>query len=366
MKCDDVEQLLPDYLSGYCQEEERNEIARHLNTCESCSALAREMKTPLDMKVGGLPNSASVASVLRSTRRKFITRIVAITVAVLAVVALLCLVTLALAGAVGYSRMPTSQRVLHDLIQFSQPNTVDGYANRLASGFSIPISVFTTQRTGLKVKASKEYCVQMSVFDGSFVSPIGFGADFVHPDVAGSIPNPPEASWAILERSGENTVATVNLSLERTLSLDEAAALVGQYDVELLWMAVEAGVEATSPKNMTGLEQWLQWGLPGTFRWFQGEVVELTPVTVEAYRNAILEELEWLDAHKYLVKPDRVMLQKHNLNTSVGGRAAYVLEHGIRVYGLQLTGPSTELVRLGRRLPVRRVDVVDIDFWFWR
>lgn len=110
----------------------------------------------------------------------------------------------------------------------------------------------------------------------------------------------------------------------------------------------------------------MQWGLPGTFRQFQGEVVALAPDTIEQYRSAVLDELAWLDQNRSRVKPDRLLLRHNALDNSVGEKAAYILQHGIRVYGLQLTGPSAELLKLGEELPARKVVVVDIDFWYWR
>ena len=364
--CRYTEIRLPDYLAGGCGKREREAIARHLAVCGRCAALVREMETPLDMENGTPAEiAAPMARVFRGARKKFIARVAAITLAVLGALVVLWFAALFLGGIAGYSRIPLSQRALHNLVQFSRPDRVTGYGNTASLWLYMPIRCYTVQTTGLKAHSQKETAVQAFKLSGGFTSPAGFGAAFIHPDIIGEAPDSPTAAWVILEKSGENTVATVNLSLRRLISLEEAAALLDEYDMEILWMAVEAGVETVTPKNMSGHAQWLQWGLPGTFSLFQGGETKLTPATIEEYRAAVLLELEWLDAHRHLVKPDRSLL-RHGLDNSVGGKAAYILENGIRIYGLQLTGPSAELLRLGRELPVRRADIVDVDFWYWR
>lgn len=368
MNCKDVEKRLPDYLAGTCAEAEKEMIAGHLEKCRRCSGLARQMEEPVgkaELEDGD--TTAPVKKVLRRTSRKFTLRVAGTCFAALALLALAWFVSLLIGGGLGFAHLKKSQRALYDLVQFSQPDRVVAYGNGPINGLlQVPISVYVRPYTGLNPQEQREYMARMSAFTGKFESPAGFGSGFLHPAVADSdddtiLPEP----LTTLERSGENTVATVNLSFNDTKTVEEVTAMTGPYDVKLLWMAVEAGVETVIPRNMSLSGQALQWGLPGTFSQFQGDEIELAPGNVQDYLAAVLDELEWLDRNRKRIKPARSLLKSNGLDNSVGEKAAYILEHGIHIYGLQVTGPSGELVRLIEDIPVREVVIVDVDFWYW-
>lgn len=106
----------------------------------------------------------------------------------------------------------------------------------------------------------------MSIVTGKIEVPVFIGSNFVHPSLftEENFEQNVEKQIKKLERNAETTVATVVYSLNKIISLTDVGNMVGKYDVEICWMAVEAGIEDVIPKNMTFKnQQILQWGIPG-------------------------------------------------------------------------------------------------------
>ena len=59
------------------------------------------------------------------------------------------------------------------------------------------------------------------------------------------------------------------------------------------------------------------------------------------------------------------MLRVNGINNSVDEKASYILKNGIKVYGLRITAPSSELLKLSDSIDPRVMIVVDMDFWNW-
>ena len=132
-------------------------------------------------------------------------------------------------------------------------------------------------------------------------------------------------------------------------------------------MAVESGIENTVPKNMTYKnQQVLQWGIPGKLSKpgaFEFAVFDAN--NVDQFEKAALEEMKWLDNNKKLIKPNAGLLRYNAIDNSIGGKALYLLNNGIKIYGLRVTGPSSELLKLTSQLAPRTMTVIDMDFWNW-
>jgi hypothetical protein len=258
-------------------------------------------------------------------------------------------------------------------VQFTSPSPVGGYGNSLASfgSYSFNISAYTHDITGIKKKDPREINRNFNLLTGTFKSPAPHLSQFIHPSVKVSDEFlsriTPDIAKKILTKNGDTTVATVDLSLKATLSLDEVTAALEDLDLKVIWMAVECGSEGEQPKNMsTGKNQYIQWGIPGQlFNANNSNSPEFKLSNVSEYEKSIMEELKWLDENKHYITADKSLLKFNDLDNSVGNRAKYIIDNGIKVYGLRITGPSSELSKLDARLSIRAEEVIDIDFYYW-
>lgn len=53
------------------------------------------------------------------------------------------------------------------------------------------------------------------------------------------------------------------------------------------------------------------------------------------------------------------------MNEPLGDDAKYVLDNGIKVYGLKVTGSSDEIYKLLEDINFRFANVEKVDFWYW-
>lgn len=367
MKCNDVRNKLDDYLNGRTTIEERENISEHLSSCNEC----------MDefVKLEGVDfNIVKEKNILKDVSKKFNRKIVRLVICT--IIILFSSIYVFIPGvfrAIRFSELDKLTSALADVVQFTQGVNVGGYGNSYPEGkpYTMEFSVYTHTKTGTKVKGMGEVKVDMNVITGIAYSPTSIGSQFFHPTISPikdySKAVTKEAAIKMLESNGEDTVATTNISLNQTISIEEVALILSEYDVDVLWMAVESGREGLKPKNMSfGQNQVIQWGIPGKLFAKDGKGIEFKPGTEVEYKAAVIKEMEWLNKNKKLLKPNRNLLKNNGIDSSVSTSVEYVLKNGIKIYGLKLTGPTKELLRLQKSFNIRFEEIVDIDFWYWK
>lgn len=314
----------------------------------------------------------NISKVLKNTRRSFNLRVVRIVIIVAALIWIVYMIPTALWGVQSFHQEKSS-RALMDVIQFSQPDRVNSWGNSVVDklSMSVPLKITAIPVTGKKYGEQRDYTGGMSVITGKVTVPAIIGAQFIHPvlfkEMLPDWQRSPDSQSAILEKNADTTVATVDFSLTSTKSLSDAAALLGKYDIDISWLAVEAGIESLKPKNMGFEEQQvLQWGIPGKLS-TPGEFnySVLKKDNAADYEKAVLDEMKWLDSNKDLLVPERALLKDNGISSAVEDKAAYVIKNGIKVYGLRVTGPTSEILKLKEELAPRLMTVVDMEFWNW-
>jgi hypothetical protein len=371
MRCEEVQEKLPEYLAGALDKDIKSKIDTHLKTCDICGKELAELGK--DITFDFKPLNIKPNNILKKTRFKFnlaIIRTVVITLAALLVISMIPNLLWGIQAAKGKD---TASRAIMDIIQFSQPDKVNMWGNSGVDGFklSVPLRIGARPVIGHKYREQLEFVGEMSVLTGKVSVPVTIGSDFVHPNLFKNKDFGRERNIKvqtdILNKNADNSVATVDYSLDKIISLSDAESLLGKFDVEICWMAVEAGIEDIKPKNMTfEKQQVLQWGIPGKLsRPGDLEFIGLEKGNAKEYERSVLDELKWLNDNKKILKPDSRLLKDNGIDNSVNGQAAYILKNGIKIYGLRITGPSSELIKLTKELDARTMSVVDIDFWNW-
>lgn len=370
MDCKYIKDNLENYLSGNISDEDNDKISEHLSDCDEC------MKFMLK-KSESNPNNLN-KKVFLKTRKKLIARIILTTI--LFIISSYILISVVIPG-IGRivlfsgSNFDNHTRAFADIIQFSETSNVGGYGNSFDKGpsFHTNLQSYTHTYSGIKVEPSRTYETKLYYFKKGIESPIDIFVDFIHPKTLINEPlsqnDTVEKSKKILNKNGDATVTTVNISLNNFLNFNDIENLLENYDVKILWMAIESGEENIKPKNLSnGLNQYIQWGIPGKL--FSHTTPfnnsELTSDNTKEYEKLILNEMKWLDENKNLIKPNKSLLKHNNIDNSVGNKAKYVLDNGIKIYGLKLTGPSDEILRIHKVLDIRYETVDKIDFWYWK
>jgi hypothetical protein len=373
MNCSDVKNKLPEYLTDQCNSNEKLEISKHISTCPHCMKALEELDEPIINKTDEL-KSLDAAKLLSRARKTLILKVVTTTLlSIMIFMSSFFVVVPGVLKAIIYPNIANITRSLVDITQFTSPWQVGGYGNSLApfGGYSFKISTYTNDIVGTKMKNSNSVDRTFNMLSGTFQSPAPHLSQFIHPTVTVSDKFLKERTSDItkktLMKNGENTVATVNISLNCLLSLKEVANSIKDLDIKVIWMAVECGSEGQQPKNMSSSQnQYIQWGIPGKLFSTQNlNTTEFNYLNVSEYEKTMIEELKWLDKNKKYIAADKSLLKFQHLDNSIGNRAKYILDNGFKVYGLKLTGPSPELSKLNSILDIRLEEVTDIDFYYW-
>ena len=86
-------------------------------------------------------------------------------------------------------------------------------------------------------------------------------------------------------------------------------------------------------------------------------------VHIDYYKGEeVLEMMRILSQYEETVKR---VAQRSNGELNLQKQYQYVKKHGVKVYGIVITGPSKELVKFQNSPHVRNATLGDIEFWNW-
>ena len=192
-------------------------------------------------------------------------------------------------------------------------------------------------------------------------------------------------NWLQLEKVKEQTVAEVALTLDRSYSIAETKKLFpAYYDLDVVWLAVDTGKVAEDRAYLSQLDG--IWGMP---MWGRSSVLngtwnkepehqtvekdgffgittssftqELQDPSEEAFKQAIAflkENQSWAKAYPHGIWERKFAEELDRVED-------YVNEHGVNVYGVVVTGPTEEILKLKDHPAVTYVTVGEIDWWNW-
>lgn len=169
--------------------------------------------------------------------------------------------------------------------------------------------------------------------------------------------------WQALEMLPEGTVSELAISLDGTYSLNEIYNMFEEYDMDIVWYAFETGLEQENVRDGKHLYGWGGglWGMSDHLMLYYTDYQGGLQVRGDgpAKEQAFLRGLEELKKHERWVRKivyGDLELQK---------RIDYVSEHGSRSYGVIVTGPTKELLKLREHPHVTRPALGETDWWNW-
>ncbi|QGU00236.1 hypothetical protein SYNTR_1642 [Candidatus Syntrophocurvum alkaliphilum] len=191
--------------------------------------------------------------------------------------------------------------------------------------------------------------------------------------------------WNALDILPEGTVAEMSVSFLQTYTIEEVKMLLEDYDLDITWYAISTGIESQSrykdhPEPLTAFRG--AWGMPDYSRNMMiiggekkivsqtnhiggvEEVVETKPLTLndEFREEYFLSSLETLIENEDLAKK----IYRGNPNDlRLTEKYDYVKENGIEVYGVVVTGPTKELLKLRDLDTVHSPALGEVELWNW-
>ncbi|MFM1654257.1 anti sigma factor C-terminal domain-containing protein [Brevibacillus sp. B_LB10_24] len=168
------------------------------------------------------------------------------------------------------------------------------------------------------------------------------------------------AGWRTLEKLPEGTVSQLAVSFTRPLTHDEYFEVIGNYDVETTWLAVDTGQEAHYAGSTIG--RGTVWGYSPNELDYGGSI----QVNGEGERRAktLIAELEFLQSRQKWAEP---MLKRslYDREAKLDERIGYLQKNGVHLYGAVITGPTKELLKLQKEPLITEPFVGQTDWWNW-
>lgn len=172
-----------------------------------------------------------------------------------------------------------------------------------------------------------------------------------------------EDTWQALDILPEGTVAELALSFWQTYSIDQVKALLDEFDLDITWYALATGAEGTSRDRREPLStNDGAWGMPELSR---NMLSQYSPVSDD---DSAVREKYFVESMKFLFeneKTARRIYQGDPQKLLLEQRYQYIKDNGIQVYGVVVTGPTKELLKLQNLESVHSPALGDVGLWNW-
>lgn len=166
--------------------------------------------------------------------------------------------------------------------------------------------------------------------------------------------------WNTLEKLPDGTVAEAYITFNKLYETDEVLSMFKDKDMNLLWLAVDTG-------NNDDHNAILGFPHAYSFPEFRKNWFNPPPKVVEHYTNGdfrnkyFIDTLEFLNEHKDIVN----IVNSSGSTANVQYALDYVNKNGVKIFGVAVTGPTKEILKLRDENLVRRINVGETRLWNW-
>lgn len=189
------------------------------------------------------------------------------------------------------------------------------------------------------------------------------------------------SEWGKLEKLPEGTVVSAYLSFSELVKTTEVFDRFGEKDLDIVWLAVDTGVEGENESDHgvvfapMGFPEYPIWhdddmildSREETKGFLFGKVISeghSSPTYTfgddEVLHTQFLKTLRFLEKHEKSVGK---LYGGQDLN--LHERIKFLEENGINHYGIVVTGPTKEILKLKEENLISSMVVDEVDLWNW-
>ncbi|WP_031513015.1 anti-sigma factor [Desulfofalx alkaliphila] len=182
---------------------------------------------------------------------------------------------------------------------------------------------------------------------------------------------PDAGAWKTLDILPEGTVAELAVSFDTSYSLDELYQILSGYDLQLLWFAVDTGVEAelrNESRGYVSAGDGILWGFPNHSNSLIYEPDSPGNYSLILDGDSAKKTAAFIEAMEFLIEHEKWAARAHRrwgYDLQLKKRLDYVQENGLRVYGAVVTGPTKELLKLKEVDEVKFSALGEVALWNW-
>ncbi len=374
---DDFRKKLSDYAQGRLSAEEKAEIEREIEKLE-------EYQRFLDEDLGSReePDTKKEAGII--TRAKWKARIHNALTALAIIFAgtvFSGIVTTIFYTAGEPDRMSVYRDVVQSTIAVTEPNLmVRGGGTGVNSFFGMDLKGQLRKEIGSESVDAGE--IQMSFFFNQVRYPerrMLLDSDNTWPFRYPTSSHPMDSEWGKLDKLPEGTVAESFLSFKQFFSTGEVLKKFADKNMNPVWFVVDTGFDDPEAHRSASII-----GFPYQPLWHAGDwtvtnqtykkiglfnkvvASSASAPTVEAYGSADLRNENFIKTLELLRNYEEIANRAALAgDLRIAERIDYLNKHGVRIYGIVVTGPSKEILKLREEDWIAGMRLGEVRLWNW-
>ncbi|SDZ26800.1 anti-sigma factor [Bacillus sp. 166amftsu] len=371
MTCMQYKELWKKYEQGTITAEEQEKLENHIETCTICETHLDRLLTETENIKKKLPPVSNIQVPFRKIKWKHRLQTLAFLLAV-------CMVLYMIGGVLSsiYFQVNNEQKLkeVMDVPALALEATIP---NSRVTGGGTNVEAFLRTHGNIrlvKTVGKGEFKLGTVQID-SFLSSVKVEqtwADtayqqnlfFVHPKTKEmtNFQEDTKKVWETLQKIPDGTVTELAISFDKSYTLQELEPILySVFEAQEMpptpvWYALDTGLEAASDDHPR-ISSFEAFGFPEHIHFGNLETKQ-----VKTKEEEVLEMMRILSQHEEIVKQ---VIQRSSKELNLQKQYQYVKKHGIKVYGIVITGPSKELLKLQNSPHVRDATLGDIEFWNW-
>ncbi|MEW4151775.1 anti-sigma factor [Bacillus thuringiensis] len=369
MGCAEFKTLWEKYENGTLTRDEQEELENHIETCEECEVYLDELLTksaPIKKRLPPQNLNVPFWKIKWKQRWQTVSFVLAVCIAIY------------------FADHFSSSLYFNNMKKLAEVNEIPALAleatipNIRSTGGSTKIKPFFRTENEMNLVKTvgkkevqfgtvtmKSFLSSVTVTNKSWANKLNYSKlSFVHPKIkqGDHLKEPSKKVWDTLAKVHEGTVAEVAISFDKLYTLQELESILySTFEAQEMpptpvWYALDTGQERIDEEDFI-LHGGEVIGFPEHINLPDSEAER--PKTKE---DEVLEMMRILSEHKKTVSKTTWTLEKE---LNLDKRYEYVKENGVKVYGIVITGPSKELLKLQNSPHVRYATLGDIEIWNW-
>ncbi|MBE7094217.1 anti-sigma factor [Bacillus cereus] len=371
MGCTEFKKLWEKYENGTLTHDEQEQLENHIETCEECEAYLDELLSksePIKKRLPPQNLKISFWKIKWKQRWQTVSFVLAVCIAIY-------FVGHFSSSFYFYSNEMENFRKVDEIPALALEATMP---NSRSAGGNTKVKPFFRTETEMnlyKTIGKKEFPIG-TVTMNSFLSSVTVTnqswenrayskkLSFVHPKIKedASLKESSKKVWDTLGKIHEGTVAEVAISFDKPYTLQEVESILySAFEAQEMpptpvWYALDTGQERINEED---------------FLLHSGEVIgfrehidlpEDETKKLHTKEDKVIEMMRILSINKETVSTTTWTREK---DLNLDKRYQYVKDNGVKVYGIVITGPSKELLKLQNSPHVRYATLGDIEVWNW-
>lgn len=380
MNCKEVQSKWAQYINRECSSGEELEMEEHLQTCTNCEQLLNEelenqqRKILIQNKNTNNRDALSELPIKKQNklihRAKWKNRIKTALSAFILMIAVIVVSTI-FTGIYYFIVGDKATQVVKIGTQMTMPNVhIDGTGMSTNYFFSADLKGQMVKVLGNESKAVGEVQGKMNFnnltitrdwVDGNYLTNLYF----LHPHATEEQPNYKETytfTWEALKTLPEGTVSELALSFDDLYDIGDVQDFLRKYDLHIPWYAINTGIEGQAGTYLSN-----DTGILGIY---DRPTFDVSKDSVHYKIRGNGEEIgeEFKKGLGFLAENEKMAKQflwNIDENTDLEEMYNYINKNGIKTYGVVVTGPTKELLKLKENEHIHYATLGEVDLWNW-